>query len=125
MEQLNGNIKISCICLSLLCSIVFCFNSYSDDCNSSVRPINKGEPAQCTGYLFSPSAESAAYKATRISELQKEENEILQKRLDLYIKQSEVLAKEIAKRDSTEDLKRLGMFVLGVVVTGYIASNLK
>lgn len=93
------------------------------ECSVKVQPIKEGQTAQCTGYLFSPEAESEAYKATQISKLQKEENEILNKRLDLYIKQSDVLAKDLSRKDNTENLYRFAYFGLGVVITGMIAAN--
>ncbi len=124
MESLNGKLKY---CFMSFVFVLGCFGSQGNaqGCSVPVQPIKKGMEATCDGYLFSPDAESSAYKATRISELQKEENEILQKRLDLYIKQSDVLAKELAKRDNTEDLYRIAYFVGGILITGYLATNLK
>ncbi len=92
-------------------------------CPKPVSPIRTGEVAVCDGYLFSPEAESEAYKAKRISELQEEENKILQTRLDMYIKQSDILAKEVGKRDNMDGLYKFLYFGLGVVVTGAIAHN--
>jgi hypothetical protein len=122
MGKINVRI-ISCIVgISLFC---YSSNVMGRECPKPVQPISEGQSANCTGYLFSDKAESDAYKATRIAELQKEENEILQKRLDLYIKQSETLAKQISKKDSTEGFVRIGYFVLGAVLTGVIASNVR
>lgn len=111
--------------VSFLLVIGCLFNnpSRATECSAKVQPIREGQAAQCSGYLFSPEAESEAYKATQISKLQKEENEILNKRLDLYIKQSDVLAKQLSRKDNTENLYRFAYFGLGVVITGMIAAN--
>lgn len=93
------------------------------ECPKNVAPIKKGDSAVCDGYLFSPEAESEAYKAKELAELRKAENEILSQRLELYMKQSDVLAKDVARRDNTESLYRVLYFALGAVLTGYIASN--
>lgn len=102
---------------------IFANESAASDCASNVQPIKEGQAAQCTGYLFSPQAESEAYKATQISKLQAEENKILQTRLEMYMHQSDVLAKEVGKRDNTDGLYKFLYFGLGVVVTGVIAAN--
>ncbi len=93
------------------------------DCPNSVTPISKGQVAVCDGYLFSPHAESEAWKATKLADLREQENKILERRLELYIKQSDTLAQEVAKRDNYEGLYRLGYFVIGAVLTGVIAKN--
>lgn len=116
-KVINGIIICSYILYSNLC--------YSTECLDRVQPITEGQVAQCKGFLFSPSAEEDAYKATQISTLQKEENEILNRRLELYMKESDVLAKEVSQRNNTEGLYRVCYFALGVLVTGYIASNVK
>jgi hypothetical protein len=93
------------------------------DCLTPVQPIKEGQIASCDGYLFSPSAESQAYKATRIAELQEKENKILEERLKNYQQQSAELAKQLGKKESTEDLVRIGYFTLGAILTGVIAAN--
>lgn len=118
MGKLNVFLKIILsICLS--CS----YSSFADDCTRPVTPIRTGERAVCDGYLFSPDAESEAYKAKQLADLYKKENEILEKRLELYVRQSDVLAKQVARTENTESLYRLGYFALGVIITGVIASN--
>lgn len=124
MEQVNGNVLGRILQFVIVASLIASFPALADDnCSVNVSPIKKGDTAQCSGYLFSPQAESEAYKATQVEKLRKEENEILQKRLDLYIKQSDVLAAAAAKRDTTDGLVRFGYFTLGVLVTGLIAAN--
>lgn len=93
------------------------------DCTKPVQPIKQGETAVCDGFLFSPSEEESAYKATQIVDLQKEENEILEKRLTLYMQESDALAKERAQKDNIEGLYRFAYFTLGVIVTGLVVRN--
>lgn len=122
MGQLNGS-RNAFTTLVIICCIIFNQNVSAMECISKVQAIKEGQSAQCTGYLFSPEAESSAWKATRISELQKEENEILEKRLNLYVQQSDALAKQLAKKETMEGLVRIGYFILGTVITATIASN--
>lgn len=119
----------------LLCFFL-AFNCYAD-CPQKVSPINKGDVAQCDGFIFSDDAEKQAAQAVRDADFfkqvndqlvrkstaQQTENEILERRLNLYMQQSEVLAKDTARRDNTESLYRVLYFGLGVVMTGIIASN--
>lgn len=113
------------ISVIIICS---CFNTplaHSDSCSRNVQPIEKGQIANCTGFLFSPDAEEKAFKAVEISTLRAQENEILNRRLELYVKQSDALAREIARKQVTEDLYRGLYFVVGAVVTGFIAANVR
>lgn len=104
-----------------------------------VEPIEKGKPAPCDGFYFSDEAEKDAADAKRDAEFnqkindqlvkksegQAKENEILERRLNLYIQQSEVLSKDVARRDNTENLYRVLYFGLGAVLTGFIAANVR
>lgn len=103
----------------LICSPVV----HSEDCARNVQPIEKGQAAQCDGYLFSPGAEETAAKAVETAKLREQENDILNRRLELYIKQSDVLATEVSRRRVTDDLYRGLYFVAGAIVAGYIAVN--
>lgn len=106
------------------------------DCDK-VTPIDKGQVSQCDGYYFPEKdmirAQSAELESTFLgqinialvkkSELENKENEILQRRLELYQKQASALSEDVARRDSNESLYRIGYFALGALVTGFIASN--
>jgi hypothetical protein len=105
-------------------SIIWCSPNYGATCTHPVQPIKEGQQAQCNGYLFSPETEEAAYKATRIVELQEKENKILEERLQLYKSQSESLAKDLGKKKSSEEFIRIGYFAFGAIITGIIASNI-
>lgn len=108
------------------------------DC-PNVAPIEKGQPAPCDGFYFSDEAEKQAAGAkqdaeytqkindqlVKKSEGQAKENEILERRLNLYIQQSEVLSKDVARRETNENLYRVLYFGLGAVLTGFIAANVQ
>lgn len=95
------------------------------DCPQNVQVIKQGQTANCDGFLFSPSAESDSYKAKQLADLEKTENDILNERLQLYMKQSDALAKDVGQRDNSESLYRFGYFLLGAIITGYIAVNVR
>lgn len=117
--------------------LLLCFNVLAD-CPQKVTPIEKGEASQCTGYVFSPDAEKDAAKdrddvqfykeladkLTKRSILSDKENNILSQRLNLYINESNVLAKDKAQHDTTDNLLKFAYFAAGVLVTGIIASNI-
>lgn len=114
-------------------SIAICNNfAIASDCLESVTLLNKGTPSPCTGFLFSPEAEQQVtsdsldleyYKtlSKRMEErydLMLQQNEILDKRLKLYMDQSYQLSKEIQEKEDKSSLKTIGWFLLGVGVTG-------
>lgn len=121
----------------LLC-LLLSFNAFAD-CNEKVTPIEKGEVAQCGGFIFNDQAEKEASQAkhdvdfykevntelTQKSEAQDKDINILERRLNLYVEQSNTLADSVAKKDNSEGLIRIGYFALGAVLTGIIAANVK
>lgn len=114
----------------ILLALTLSVSVSAQECPKNVQPIKAGEVANCNGFLFSPSAESDAWynkelsqKLQKKTELQEQETKILEERLQLYMKQSDVLAKDAAKRDNLDTLYKLGYFALGALVTGYIAAN--
>lgn len=116
------HIVVALVVAALSCVGVY---SYGDECPSPVQPVKQGQAAICDGYLFSPDAESKAYKASRLADLYKDENQILQERLNLYIQESKTLSQDIAKRDTNESLYRIIYFGLGVLVTGFVVRNIR
>ena len=135
------NVVNAIISRTLVLALFFSGNNVwaSTSCPKPVSVIKQGEVATCSGFLFSPEAEQQAEEYRADSEFYKRlnkslnektgilenENEILQKRLNLYITQSEVLSKDKAQRDSTETLYRFISFGLGVLVTGLIVRNVR
>ncbi len=132
MEQ-----QAKALVLSILLSIVT--PVYATDCPQDVQTINQGDKANCSGFLFSGSAEKAAesyrtdatyYKSLsdalqKKSNIQTDENSVLEKRLKLYMDSTQSLSQDLAKHDSSETLYRALYFSIGVLVTGFIAVNVK
>jgi hypothetical protein len=118
--------------LSFILVMSLSIPGYGSDCPQAVTLLNKGNPAPCTGFLFSPEAEKqtaldnmdAKYykllseKLTDKNNLLIKQTDILDKRIDLYINQSNVLSTELAKREKDDDWKKSRWFSLGVVATG-------
>lgn len=112
--------------------------SYAD-CPKDVQIIKQGQTANCDGFIFSNNAEKQAeqyredsifYKSysDKLNEkikLEAAENDILQKRLNLYLNESQRLAEEVSKRDNNEGLYRFIYFALGVVATGLVVRNVR
>lgn len=130
MEQkLNALILSCCLAMSPV--------SGADSCD--VTPIKKGSVAPCDGFFFNKDAEAQAeqyrddanfYKRysdalKQKSDLQANENDVLQKRLNLYIQESSALAKDKVSKDTTEDIIRIGYFSLGVLITTLIVRNVR
>lgn len=106
---------------------------------ATVQPIKQGDPAPYDGFVFDHESEQIAsnYRADaefykNITEklyekidLQDKNSEILEKRLQLYINESNVLIKDRAQAETTERLYLLGAFALGVVATGLIVRNVR
>lgn len=109
------------------------------DQNCPVAPIKQGEKAPCDGFYFNKDAENRAEQARddadffkKLSSAQSEktnlledENNVLQKRLNLYIQESKDLSQAKARAETTETLIRVGYFTLGVLVTALVARNVR
>lgn len=126
---------------SFLAAVIFCTATScpyaSGDCSSNVQPIKQGDVAPCSGFLFSDLAEKQAAQArddakfyeelskklTEKTKIQSDQNEILEKRLGVYIQQTDILSNHLGKKENTEGLYRGLYFLLGVAITGYIAAN--
>lgn len=111
------------------------------NCKDSVQALEKGQPAPCTGLLYSEEADKKAaqdhedakfYKDLNLrleqrKELTDKEINVLDKRLKLYIDQSETLAERLHKRESQTKWEKALWFGFGVLATGiavYGASRL-
>lgn len=58
-------------------------------------------------------------------DLQSKEINILDQRLSNYMTLADSATKELGNKETTEGLYRFGYFVLGAVITGYIAVNVR
>jgi hypothetical protein len=97
----------------------------ADVCPTNVTPIDKGELAPCSGFLFSNAQEEESYKDHQLVTLEKTENDILNQRLQLYMNEANTLSKAQASRDSTETFIRLAYFLAGVIGTGLVVRNVR
>jgi len=104
---------------------------------ANVTPIKKGDTATTDGFLFDRNSEAqaeqdrsdAAYykslsdkQADKIT-LEENESKILDDRLQLYIKESNTLAKDKANSDFNEKLLLFGSFSLGAIITTLVVRN--
>jgi len=106
---------------------------------ATVEPIHKGDTAPYDGFIFDNPAEAdaeqdradAAYykdlseKQAEKIQLEENESKILDDRLQLYIKESNTLAKDKANSDFNEKLLLFGSFSLGCVITTLIVRNVR
>lgn len=104
----------------------------------TVTPIKKGDVAPYDGFVFDHDSENQADQARtdvdyykRLSDklqekitLEDNQSQILEKRLQLYITESDALIKDRNSTESTERLYLLGAFALGVVATGLAVRNI-
>lgn len=101
-------------------------------CPDDIQVLNKGQVANCDGLLFSPEAskkvdenqEDLKHYKTLSEKLQvrqdymNKENEILDKRLKLYVDQSNGLAERLISQENRSGWEKAFYFGLGVIVTG-------
>jgi hypothetical protein len=102
-------------------------SSNASECAKPVQVIKVGEVANCSGFLFSDKAEKDAatardnveYYKTYSSALEQkvtlelDRNKILEKRLDLYIDQTNKLTEKSAQLENNNFYKNVGLFFLG------------
>lgn len=120
------------ISILLVYVLIFSQTTFAGDCPEDVQVIEKGQIANCSGVLLSPEAskkvdetqEDAKYYKTLSDKLQlrydymgKEVN-LLDQRLKLYVDQSEVLAREVHRKESEDKWQKFIYFGLGVFATG-------
>lgn len=118
--------------IKIILAILFTTSTVFAQCPKNVQPIKEGQTANCTGFLFSPETEKKANDAVEDAKYYKEltdrlikrkeltdkEINILDKRLELYIKQSEITAKELNRKRNEDKWQKVIWFGLGVLATG-------
>lgn len=101
-------------------------------CPEDIQVINKGDIANCSGLLFSPEASKKVDENQQDAEYYKKLNdqlykrrdlsikevETLDKRLKLYMDQSETLARQLYKKEKEDKWQKVIYFSLGVIATG-------
>lgn len=129
--------------LKIIFSIIFLFSQLTfAQCPDDIQEINKGQVANCDGLLFSPEASQEALdnkndleyykkvsdKLLKRKDLTDKEIGILDKRLQIYIEQSRILAEEVHKKEKEDKWQKFIYFGLGVFATGiavYGAAHLR
>lgn len=119
-----GKIK-NAIIGSIVASILYSHSALASECVEPVQPIEQGAIAPCKGFLFSPSEEEIAYKATQIASLQKEEISILQERLNNYKTEADTLSKQLASKTNNDQIWRAVYFVAGVGITALAVRSIR
>lgn len=111
--------------------------SFASDCQKKVQIIQKGQPAQCDGFLFSDEAEKEAAQARddvkyykeinglleRKADYLRKENDTANERLQNFIEQSRALSQQMHRNETYSDLQKFIYFAAGVAVTSVIVSN--
>lgn len=112
----------------LIVLILGLFQTSWANCPEDIQVISKGDIANCDGLLFSPEASKKADQAIQDSKYYKglsdkleerktladKENDILSKRLQLYVDQSQTLATQV----TDDKYQKMIYFGLGVLATG-------
>jgi len=115
----------------LVLSILFNNFAFASNCEESVQLIEKGQVANCTGFLFSPEAEQQVaenesdlkyfkelnLKLERRQELSDKQINILEQRVFNYVEQTQILSEQIQRKERQSELQKYIWFALGIVVT--------
>lgn len=112
--------------LILLSSI----QGYATLCENPVTSLKEGTTAPCTGYLFTPEKElevrlkvSTYDQMEQLVKRQEELNSILYKRVDNLQDLNLKMSDKISAGESKNFYEKFLYFGLGVIVTGFIATN--
>jgi len=110
-------------------------------CPEDIQVLNKGQVANCDGLLFSKKAsedvdetqDDLVYYKTLSQKLEERKNltdkelSVLDKRLQIYMEQSQILAEQVYNKERESKWQKFIYFGLGVFATGiavYGASHL-
>lgn len=119
--------------MRILLATIFLFSQVTfAACENDVELLKKGEVSPCTGLLYSPAADDEANRAFENAEKFKNindllvkkniametQNEIVEKRLNLYITESQILAERLTKKENRSEWQKVLYFSLGVLATG-------
>lgn len=101
-------------------------------CPEDIQELQKGQVANCSGLLFSPDEAKRVIgtqndvkyykllseKLTLRADLTNKEISVLDKRLNIYIDQSYLLATQLHKKEKEDKWQKMIYFALGVFATG-------
>lgn len=118
--------------IKIIISFIFLISQtgFAKDCESDVQYITKGDPAYCTGYLFSPEKEyevrinnETAKHLKKYTEKQNELIDIMNQRIGNLQEYNNKLSNELERKNNLDFWKASLYFVLGIAVTGVIVNN--
>ena len=102
------------------------------DCKKKVQYLSYGQKTPCTGFLFSPEHEyNVRFKIATFDNLQKyikkqeEINKILNERLVNAQKHNINLSDRLQKKENNSFWHKTLYFILGAILTGAIAKNVR
>lgn len=108
---------------NLLIAGLLTFSSISQACNKPVSYLKIGEPAKCTGYLFSPEKEKEVRELTEkypvLVELNNKQALLINKlneQVDLNQQISSNLRKQIENVETDNRIEKIIYFTLGLAV---------
>jgi len=109
--------------ITIIISIIFLSSTTLAECTKAVTYLKDGTPSPCNGYLFTPEKEASIYRELeqgklykQLSDKTEEQNNILQQRVDSYMKNNEELRQYNQSQELKSDLQKIGYFVLGALV---------
>ena len=126
--------------MKILIASIFLFTQVSwAACQEDVQLIRKNEVANCTGYLYSPGADEKANDVfeerdylkdtndllTKKNNIILSQNEILERRLELHIKQGDILAKQLVRKENQVYCNKTIYFTLGILATGLAVKSVQ
>jgi hypothetical protein len=114
----------------VLSLLILFFNFAGWSCPSNVTKLNKGEAAPCTGYLFNLETEleariaiQSSQKKDQIVKIQEEMLGIQNERVKNFQDENEALQKRLKVREDERYLSGAAGFLIGAILTGFIATN--
>jgi hypothetical protein len=126
--------------MKIVISIIFLFTQLTfAQCPDEVTFLERDQKSPCAGFLYSPDADDKANDAFEQAEELKtlndllnkknvvldNQNQILEKRLNLYIEESQILAERLTKRENRSEWQKVLYFSLGILATGLAVHGAK
>ncbi len=111
--------------MKILLAILLLFNIAYADC-PPVKRVEKGQVAECTGYIFSPEKELEVrirYDQFPILEQKLKAQEDISGILEQRLKNHQEYITSLEASRDRQFWRETGYFILGAVLTGFIATN--
>lgn len=115
--------------ISILLAFILSFPAISG-CEKNVQKVTIGNPAPCEGWHVSEPQMQKFHKAMEqkpvnvdINKLNEQLLKLSEKEVEYYKQKSQFQSKELEKAETRRFWSNLGMFTLGVVLTGIAAKT--